>query len=193
MLKGLLVLFLVTVVIADTSCCVGERCVFTTNHLDSDAITHLCGNDIESCKFTCDTLPEVSTDSSLRCVLRSTILGRAKKWIDLNIPSNSGKTFDGYRTDSSGFVSYCWSLNKPGENTRTLMNFCDPITKEQLLPGDALLSVGQHVVIFGGWVDAAHTKYTALELSASRGAVSRVTPYPYFSGNYNPVRFKGVC
>ncbi|KAL0221060.1 hypothetical protein RCL1_000914 [Eukaryota sp. TZLM3-RCL] len=204
-MKVLVILLLVAIVFADTSCCSGERCVFTTGEFSHDDMAHLCNNDVNSCKINCDNLPplpgvEVETvadlpvpeSDSLQCVARSTILARGKSWIDARVPYSQSKFRDGYRTDCSGFVSMSWMLPKPGATTRTISNYATSISKGQLQPGDALLGSG-HVVIFAGWADGAKTKYHCYEESSSKGAVSRVTPYPYWSGSYSPIRLRGVC
>jgi len=144
---------------------------------------------------------------------RGTIMARAQKWVDLHVPysQTAWRTLSGaaatrttgYRTDCSGFVSMTWALldsyGRPlSLTTSTLPSVSTPITKSQLQPGDMLLTTAaapyRHAVIFGGWYDAAKTKYYAYEESSSqKGTVKRVTPYPYWSGTpYAPWRYKNV-
>ena len=33
---------------------------------------------------------------------------RGQVWVDKHVPYNHEGTYDGYRTDCSGFVSMCW-------------------------------------------------------------------------------------
>lgn len=55
------------------------------------------------------------SEEKLQCESRSSILARGQVWVDKNVPYN--KTYDGYRSDCSGFVSMCWGLPKPGHTT----------------------------------------------------------------------------
>ncbi|MFF4650179.1 hypothetical protein [Streptomyces sp. NPDC001380] len=115
---------------------------------------------------------------------RRQVLERALERINHRIGYSQSATTNGYRDDCSGFVSAAWGLEPPGLNTYGLMGSgcAHPISKDELRPGDALIA-GDHTVLFGGWADAAHTKYIALEDNGSQGTVSHVIPYPYFSGD----------
>ncbi|GAA2139489.1 hypothetical protein GCM10009760_21860 [Kitasatospora kazusensis] len=119
-----------------------------------------------------DGLPQARTD----------ILNRALERINHRIGYSQTAFTNGYRDDCSGFVSAAWGLPTPGRTTWTLMqgDVSHQITKDELQPGDALIA-GDHTVLFGGWADAAHTKYIALEDNGSQGTVSHVIPYPYYS------------
>ncbi len=131
---------------------------------------------------------------------RAEILRRAQGWVDQKVPYSMTKYWsDGYRQDCSGFVSMAWGLGS-SQTTWTLPDFADRISKDDLQPGDALIynnakdpQDGSHTVLFGGWVDAAHTKYTALEQTRP-GTTERSTPYAYWSnsGKYVPYRYKGL-
>jgi hypothetical protein len=46
--------------------------------------------------------------SAPQCTARSTMISRAQDWADKHIPYNQGGTYDGYRTDCSGYVSMAW-------------------------------------------------------------------------------------
>ncbi len=96
----------------------------------------------------------LTKDSSLKCVARSTMIARGQDWVDKHIPYN--KTYDGYRTDCSGFVSMCWQLPTPGHTTSTLPGVSSTISRGELQPGDAILCPGTHVVLFAGWADSSH-------------------------------------
>ena len=114
----------------------------------------------------------------------------------------------GYRTDCSGFASMCMNLrdSKGHPYSATTAEFGAKgskkyvqIAKSQLLPGDMILKstvwgapVG-HAIIFAGWVDAAQTKFWALEQTSSsshNGTIlhSRAYGQPYF----RPYRYVGL-
>lgn len=63
-----------------------------------------------------------------------------------------------YRPDCSGFASMCWRLDTSyatftfGDRLATLPGY------GALQPGDCLLDRPNHIAIFAGWADAAHTK-----------------------------------
>jgi hypothetical protein len=115
---------------------------------------------------------------------RKDVVNRALERINHRIGYSQSATTNGYRDDCSGFVSAAWGLDPPGANTDGLMGsqYSHQITKDDLQPGDALIA-GDHTVLFGGWADASHTKYIALEDNGSQGTVSHVIPYPYYSGD----------
>lgn len=131
---------------------------------------------------------------------RSAVMARAQRWTDAVIPYSQtgwadaagvavGSPSLGWRRDCSGFVSQAWQTAKPGYSTRTLQNVATQITKDALLPGDALVSYNNHALLFGGWANANRTEYWAYEMSSSQssrtgdGTVVRKTPYPYWPGN----------
>lgn len=115
---------------------------------------------------------------------RRDILDRALGRIKHRIGYSQSATTNGYRDDCSGFVSAAWGLKQPGTNTYGLMDsqYSHRISENDLQPGDALIA-GDHVVLFGGWANAEHTEYIALEDNGSQGTVSHVIPYPYYSGD----------
>lgn len=90
---------------------------------------------------------------------RSAIIARGQVWVDKNVPYSQTKTYDGYRTDCSGFVSMCWQLPKDGPSTSEFPNYSVKITKNDLQPGDAMLCEGHHIVLFAGWKDSGKTQY----------------------------------
>ncbi|MEU6093345.1 peptidoglycan-binding protein [Streptomyces sp. NPDC047079] len=131
---------------------------------------------------------------------RAQIINRAKKWVAAKVPYSMDDYWsDGYRQDCSGFVSMAWNLGS-NEWTGSLDQFGVRISKEELQPGDILLfhnvdnpEKGSHVVIFGGWTDYTHRRYTAYEETPPR-ARRKTTPYAYSSNSsrYVPYRYKGV-
>ncbi|KAL0244174.1 hypothetical protein GEMRC1_008259 [Eukaryota sp. GEM-RC1] len=207
---------------ADVNCCVGTLCVNAQEDvLDLQLMKYLCGSDVENCSPVCKPLEIPSTFTgpcttegdqeglpfcefdleaelgselgSLGCVSRKTMLARGKSWVDKKIPYSQKKTYQGYRTDCSGFVSMCWGEKKPGYTTRTINQVSHTISKGSLQAGDALLNAGSHVVLFVKWANSAKTKYVSYEESGSKGSVARVTPYPYWSGSYHPIRYNKAC
>ena len=133
---------------------------------------------------------------NLKCVDRGTVINRGQAWVNAHVPYNQGGTYDGYRTDCSGFVSMCWELSKPGLTTSTLGGASTRISKGQLAAGDAILCASTHVVLFAGWADGSQSSYVGMEeANSSTGTVKRTIPYPYWSdqGCYQPVRGNNVC
>lgn len=140
--------------------------------------------------------PEMNnTDDNLKCLARSTIVARGQDWVNKHVPYSQSKTYDGYRTDCSGFVSMAWMLSKPGLTTYTMNSVSKSINKADLQAGDAIICESSHVVLFAGWSDSTKSHYIAMEEANSQtGTVKRVTPYPYWStGCYHPIRYNGVC
>lgn len=99
---------------------------------------------------------------NLKCIARGTILAHGQSWVDKHVPYNQGGTYDGYRTDCSGFVSMCWELARPGLTTSSLGSVSHGISKDELQGGDALLNEGSHVVLFAGWADGARSQYVGM-------------------------------
>ena len=130
----------------------------------------------------------------LQCVSRQTILDRGQDWVNKNIPYD--KTYDGYRTDCSGFVSMAWGLPRPGHTTESLGGVSTTISKAQLQGGDALLCPGTHVTLFVSWADGGKTSYTMMEEGNSKdGCVKKVAPYPFYDHQdcYRPVKYNDAC
>jgi hypothetical protein len=129
---------------------------------------------------------------------RSQILQRARTWVTAAVPySMTARWKDGYRQDCSGFVSMAWGLGVSAW-TGDLADYAVRITRSQLQPGDMLLfhntadpRKGSHALIFAGWANTAHTRYTAYEQTAP-GARARTTPYAYWedSAKYVPYRYR---
>jgi hypothetical protein len=71
----------------------------------------------------------LTKDDSLQCVARSTMISRGQNWVDKHVPYNQGGSYEGYRTDCSGFVSMCWQLPTPGHTTSTLPTVSKTINK----------------------------------------------------------------
>lgn len=120
---------------------------------------------------------------------------------------------NGYRTDCSGFASMCLGLRTTSgapysPSTATIDNVLIRITKAQLRPGDVILRPSDlviggvrvpygHAVIFGGWVDSAHTKYVGYHESSSAGRAIRAvitwgTSGFYTTSGFAPYRYRAV-
>lgn len=163
----------------------------------------------------------ISDDMSVGDTFAATTLARARQWVDVGMPycggSNGGTDYicggtcrrtgndaspewDPYRTDCSGFVSWSWGLPSPGRTTTNLAPFNKDITTvinvDDLKPGDALNN-SQHIILFGGWVNSAHTQARLLEeYTCGAVAVDRIrnvskvnaTQLNTPSGTFNAIR-----
>src|SRR5690606_4266462 len=135
-------------------------------------------------------------------------IARAQDWVNRQIPycqcngpaecCGSCPYCGSYRCDCSGYVSYCWNLGT-GYTTRSLPEVSHSITKEELQPGDIMLYIQEHVVLFGGWADASHTTYYGFQepgchTSGPHHAFKSGIPYPMNGdpNNVHPFRFNHV-
>lgn len=109
------------------------------------------------------TLPASPAQASVNDpISRSTILTRARSWVDVNVKYTQFASYTNqygtYRKDCSGFVSMAWNLGTSAV-TWTLDNYgywLDSL--DDLQPGDAIDSVsGGHVVLFVEWTSSSHT------------------------------------
>ncbi|WUH90152.1 peptidoglycan-binding protein [Streptomyces sp. NBC_00433] len=129
---------------------------------------------------------------------RTQILQRARTWVTAGVPySLTAHWKDGYRQDCSGFVSMAWGLGASAW-TGDLADYAVRITRDRLRPGDMLLfhntadpQKGSHALIFAGWANSSHTRYTAYEQTVPTARV-RTTPYAYWdnSAKYVPYRYR---
>ncbi len=142
--------------------------------------------------------PDLAGATAPLRLTRDQVIQRARRWVDAGVPYDMGRRWrDGYRQDCSGFVSMAWGLGS-SQWTGTLPRYAERIGRDELEPGDILLFHnprdpvdGSHVTIFGGWANAAHTRYVAYEQTRPRARV-RTTPYAYWdhSKRYVPYRYK---
>jgi len=138
----------------------------------------------------------VQPQAPAACLEGATVISRAQVWVTAQVPYNQGATYDGYREDCSGFVSMAWGIGGPGKTTSTLPEVSHAITKDELKEGDVLLDTAEHVVIFGGWTNAAKSEYMAYEeTKPGEGTVKRATPYPYWynTAAFKPYRYNNLC
>ncbi|WAL74887.1 hypothetical protein OU787_27290 [Kitasatospora sp. YST-16] len=132
-------------------------------------------------------------------ISRSEVINRAASWVGLGLEYSWDNTYQGYRTDCSGYASMAWHLGTPGLDTTSFVpnGVASWISKAELKPGDALLNDAAgalgHIVIFAGWTDSSQSSYDAYEFTGS-GVQHRAIPYPYFSGHgtFKPVRNNSI-
>ncbi|PBC78448.1 hypothetical protein BX265_3219 [Streptomyces sp. TLI_235] len=130
---------------------------------------------------------------------RKAMVDRAMERVNRKLGYSQGAETNGYRVDCSGFVSAAWGLPGPGTTTGPLISesggIAHHISKSSMLPGDAMVvhqaHGEQHVVLFGGWADKAHTRMVILEDNGSLGCVSREVPLSKYS-EYTAVRKNGM-
>jgi len=159
---------------------------YTPDHPDSKwfAVPSKCQQD------------EIFVEEDVYCVERSGMTSRAQAWVNAHVPYNQGGTYNGYREDCSGYVSMCWDTSRPGYTTFSMPSIANKITHNELQPGDALLCVTEHVVLFGGWADSGHTQYYGYEeTKPGTGTIKSVVPYPYWYNTacFQPYRYGWVC
>ncbi|MBX3191565.1 MAG: hypothetical protein KF819_31515 [Labilithrix sp.] len=151
---------------------------------------------------------DVSEALSQGCAIkRSTILASASParrramergftWLDANVPYSQSRSYKGYRTDCSGFVSMAWELG----TSYTTANFISGGGQSHaigayggLVPGDALVRRANgagHIVMFLGWNDSAKTSACVIEqASTALDMQFRVrTAASLRSGGYKAIR-----
>lgn len=104
---------------------------------------------------------------------RRTAIQRGFAWFDANVAYSQSRSYQGYRTDCSGFVSMCWQLGR----SYTTLDFSTGggesgglASYESLVPGDALVRRSNgagHIVMFLGWNDRAHSAACVVEQSST--------------------------
>jgi len=143
-------------------------------------------------------------------------LDRAFEWVHIGAMYCQCVTAETspYRADCSGLVSYAWGLAPPGHTTysfaggpwddgQSVVIGWNELTIGDALnfPGDPNQGVG-HIMLFGGWLDAAHTEFCAIEESSvgtpahvSKHAISNPGSWwggwGIFSDIFLPVRLTG--
>jgi hypothetical protein len=133
---------------------------------------------------------------------RSEAVARARSWIN-KTPYNQKTCYTNqygdYRTDCSGMVSMAWGLGGSGSYYWT-GNFDDistPIPAAALQPGDALLySVGSsnddHVALFAGWADAAHSQPDVIQETGWADNTIEGVPHNFDWHTYTPIRYNNI-
>ena len=142
----------------------------------------------------------VSPLLSASSITRSEVISRANGWVNKGLVYNWNTTYNGYRTDCSGYASMAWKLATPGLDTTSFVPTGVASwlgSKNDLKPGDALLNdaagASGHIVIFDQWADSSHNSYVGYEFTGT-GVHHRTIPYPYFSGygTFKPARNNSV-
>ncbi|SCK31023.1 NlpC/P60 family protein [Streptomyces sp. WMMB 322] len=145
-----------------------------------------------------ETKAEAGTQASIS---RNTVIKRARTWLTAidghQVPYSQSKTFRGYRTDCSGYVSMALKYGKPGTNTVGLASsqFTKKIKMSQLKKGDLIIdangsSTTRHVVIFEKWTSAAHKSYRAYEQRGGYGTDHSTRSYGIGKDQYDAYRPK---
>jgi hypothetical protein len=123
--------------------------------------------------------------------IRGEIVSRAASM--LNIPYVWGGNSTKNGMDCSAWVSRVWGAER--YSTDSIWNISHPISKDELLPGDALnLTTGRdpkrlgHIRLFEAWANAAHTVMWVYEETPPR-SVHRVVVY---DDRYQPIRLAGL-
>jgi hypothetical protein len=132
---------------------------------------------------------QVVVDPSL--AIRGQIVSRAASL--LNIPYVWGGNSTKNGMDCSAWLGRVWAVGR--YSTDSLWNVSFAITKDQLLPGDAVnLTTGRdpkrlgHIRLFEAWANAAHTVMWVYEETPPR-SVHRVVVY---DDRYQPIRLSGL-
>ncbi|MFC4493720.1 NlpC/P60 family protein [Streptomyces ovatisporus] len=144
----------------------------------------------------------VSSDAGTKAAIsRDTVIKRAKTWLTAvdghQVPYSQSKTFGGYRTDCSGYVSMALKYGKPGTNTVGLASsdFTTKIKTSQLKKGDLIIDANgsnttRHVVIFEKWTSSAKKSYRAYEQRGGHGTDHSTRSYGLGNDEYDAYRPK---
>jgi cell wall-associated NlpC family hydrolase len=123
--------------------------------------------------------------------IRGQIVSRAAAM--LNIPYVWGGNSMKNGMDCSAWLSRVWGVDR--YSTDSIWHVSFPISKDQLLPGDAVnLTTGRdpkrlgHIRLFEAWANAAHTVMWVYEETPPR-SVHRVVVY---DERYQPIRLSGL-
>ncbi|MCK6552538.1 hypothetical protein L6R52_42310 [Myxococcota bacterium] len=92
--------------------------------------------------------------------------------------------------DCSGFVSRVWEV-KQTFGTATIHQITKPITFAELLPGDALVKPGSHIVLFAFRRDDGVPVFYEASGSASKVRLNSTASWAYLNG-YRAIRFRDV-
>jgi len=158
----------------------------------------------ESASGTHAAAVHAQAGADAKAVTPASVLKRAKTWLTADnghqVPYSQTATFQGYRTDCSGYVSMALQLAKPGPNTVGLASstYTSKINMSALKTGDLVIdangsSTTRHVVIFEKWTSSAHNKYWAYEQRGGHGTDHRTLSYGITSGDdfdaYRPKKY----
>ncbi|NTW28625.1 MAG: hypothetical protein HGA39_04600 [Coriobacteriia bacterium] len=99
-----------------------------------------------------------------QAITRDEVLARATSWVDRQVRYSQTSYFEGYRQDCSGFVSMAWGAGT-SFTTYSMSSYSQRISKDELQPGDAILTSPGHALLFAGWLNDSHSQYAAMEES----------------------------
>ena len=121
---------------------------------------------------------------------RQGIMQRGFDWVHHHVMYSQvpQHQWGGYRTDCSGFVSMAWGLAAPGHTTSTFYEVEHPIAWDNLLPGDAIVRPGHHMMLFAGWTNQAQTQFCAIEEYNYGHPATVFHHYKSSYSSYTPVR-----
>jgi hypothetical protein len=97
------------------------------------------------------------------------------------VPYDQTASYQGYRTDGSGYASMVLGLPKPGPNSALLeASYCRHIRRSALRPGDLVIKASggadvREVLIFEKWTSGRHTAYWAYQQRRGYGTDHLVT------------------
>jgi hypothetical protein len=118
----------------------------------------------------------------------SAILDSAEQY--LGIPYVYGGNDPARGLDCSAYLSLIWGI--PRQSTDTIHNWSFKVTKDDLMPGDALnlpyVGRRSHCRVFAGWATEDRTIAWMYEAARQRGVAYRVVGY---DDEYTPIRRVG--
>ena len=157
-----------------TSSCAAAGNVSTPDYCPGPANVQCCTTSGSGTSGTTST----GTNSMMGLVSNAAV-NTAEQWVNVKMPYcqavNGGKELDSacynvtgrtctrsgaannstwnkYRSDCSGLVSYAWQLKAPGLTTSGFLpGTASYIPMQDLQPGDALIRPGHHMVLFKSW------------------------------------------
>ncbi|MEU4409413.1 helix-turn-helix transcriptional regulator [Streptosporangium sp. NPDC023963] len=155
--------------------------------LGGSALESRAGDDAGPARPVSGGVAGGATGVAKPAVDRAGMIGRARSWHPATarrVPYSQFKTYGGYRTDGSGYVSMALGLPKPGPNTISLASsdFSRRIKMTELLQGDLVIdpvggNTARAVVIFDRWADAGRTSYWAYQQRSGYGTDHRVVDH----------------
>lgn len=137
--------------------------------------------------------------AKLATISRHDVLIRAQSWINEHVmysqTSYHTNKYGRYRQDCSGYVSMCWHL-PTSYVTGTIMQVAHRISWAQLLPGDALWHHSahlQHIALFVGWADRAHTQPIVDEEYNTGHPCTRRKWSHTWAAQFTPIRYNHIA
>ena len=125
---------------------------------------------------------------------RRDAVARGFSWVARGITYSKTSTFEGYRTDCSGFVSMAWQLGvNPSTRMQAPLKFDWSFALDSyadLLPGDALNKDG-HIGLFAGWANAEQTAMYILQESGHANPTNLTIWTTASFKPYTPIRRNG--